>query len=78
MELSDEFVNDLNPDTAANLRAVHSHEPTSRRIEIIPSPIIRVSVGNVESAMLLDSGAETSLITAFHCRQFGVKIIPTS
>ena len=78
VESNDEFVNDFNPDSAANLRVVHSHVPTSRRIDIIPSPIIRVSVGNAESAMLLDSGAETSLITASHCRQFGVKITPTS
>ena len=78
VESDNESDNDLDPNSATGSRVVCSHIPTSRRVDILPSPVIKVSVGNLESAMLLDSGAEASLIEATHCRQIGVKITPTS
>ena len=48
-----------------------------RRVDIIPSPILSVTVNAHVSEWTLDCGAETNLIEEAECKRIGVKIIPT-
>ena len=48
-----------------------------RRVDIVPSPILTVSVNDHESEWTLDCGAEISLARQAECERIGVKIVPT-
>ena len=48
-----------------------------RRVDVVPSPILSVTVNSLVSEWTLDCGAETNLIKESECNRCGVKIIPT-
>ena len=50
---------------------------SSRRVDIVPSPVIQVSRKGKASFWTLDCGAEASLITEEECQKLKVKILPT-
>ncbi|NRB15972.1 MAG: hypothetical protein HRU29_16410 [Rhizobiales bacterium] len=56
---------------------VQPKDATTCRVDVIPSPVLHISVGRYVSAFTLDSGAETNLINEKECKKLGVKIHPT-
>ena len=51
---------------------------SSRRIQIVPSPILSVMINNTTAILLLDCGAEANLITRLMCTRIGAPILPTT
>ena len=51
--------------------------PCSRRIDIVASPVLGVSVNEKTANWTLDCGAEANLMTEDECKRLGVKILPT-
>ena len=78
VEESDSDCEDDADERHAGTSHVRSAIASSRRIDIMPSPVIRVSVGEVDTSMLLDLGAEANLVTEEECHRIGAKILPTN
>ena len=52
--------------------------PSANRVDVLPSPVLVVSVNNREVEITLDSGAEINLISEEECSKLKLEIRPTS
>ena len=52
--------------------------PSANRVDVLPSPVLVVSVNNREVEITLDSGAEINLISEEECSKLRLEIRPTS
>ena len=48
------------------------------RVDIIPSPVLKVNVHSETAEITLDSGAEATLVSEEECTRLGLKVLPTS
>ena len=60
-----------------NMINIESEPVSSRRIQIVPSPVLDVEINGVETEMLADCGAEANLTTKEKCNEVGARIRPT-
>ena len=60
---------------ATNIK--HKSRASSRRVDIVPSPVLRVRRNGKASFWTLDCGAEASLITEEECLELNIRILPT-
>ena len=82
-EFDENIINELSMNRKVNLEsAITSNKSltsnvSSRRVDIVPSPVLRVNRNGRASFWTLDCGAEASLITEEECQELNVKILPT-
>ena len=51
--------------------------PIIRKVDIMSSPVVKVSSKGIDASMILDLGAEANLATSDLCKQIGARIRPT-
>ena len=48
------------------------------KVDIVSSPPLSLTVNNKSTSVLLDTGAESSMILLSECKRLGIKVLPTS
>ena len=51
--------------------------PSARRVDVVGSPMLEVSVKGKTAVMIKDCGAEANLITEKECKRLNIEILPT-
>ena len=75
---SEEEDDDESLSNSCKVKASKKKTAVVDRVDIIPSPVLKVNVHSDTAEITLDSGAEATLVSEEECTRLGLKILPTS